>query len=220
MSRYGAAALTLGLCVAAVLFWLRGAAVPPSPAPSTTATTTAASPQKTAAADTAVASAPETAVAATTALLDTPEVRRWQQRQAFDDSVRDFFATAAALDPPQRRLRAERIAQGIDEYETLRQLSAGEASNLRLGLIQATEPDEVRRAERMEEITLRYRLDAQRREAQWAQQQAADAGFARYKERERIVVAEVMALTTIPQGLSRDEYLRRRLQAEREALGQ
>lgn len=215
MPRYGAAALTLGLLVAAVLFWFRGGS-PPSSLP--VATTTAVRAEKSPAP--AAAAVPgEPAPAATAALLDTPEVRRWQQRQAFDAAVRDFFATAATLDPAERQQRAEQIARGIDEYEALRQLSAGEASNLRLGLIQATEPDEGRRAERMAEITLRYQLAAQQREAQWAQQQAADVGFARYKERERLVVAEVMAMSAIPQGLSRDEYLRQRLQAEREALG-
>lgn len=219
MSRYGAAALTLGLLVAAALFWLRGASPLPPQSPVPQATTMAVAREKP---ETTIAvSAPaEPAPSATAALLETPEVQRWQQRQAFDASVRDFFATATTLDPAERQRRAERIEQGIADYESLRQLSAGEASNLRLGLIQASEADEGRRAERMAEVRLRYQLDAQRREAQWAQQQAADPGFARYKERERVVVAEVMALTTIPQGLSREEYLRRRLQAEREALAQ
>lgn len=219
MSRYGAAALTIGLLVAAGLFWLHGGS-PPSPPPSVPSAMPTLSASKKSDAAVVVSTPAESAPGTTAALLDTPEARRWQQRQDFDASVRDFFATAATLDPAERQRRAERIGQGIDEYEAQRQLSAGEASNLRLGLIQATEPDEGRRAERMAEMRLHYQLDAQRREAQWAQQQAADAGFARYKERERIVVAEVMALATIPQGLSRDEYLRRRLQAEREALGQ
>jgi hypothetical protein len=34
--------------------------------------------------------------------------------------------------------------------------------------------------------------------------------------REREIVAEVMGMTSIPDGLSRDEYLRRRLQQARE----
>ena len=34
----------------------------------------------------------------------------------------------------------------------------------------------------------------------------------RYKAREKAVVAEVMAMTIIPGGLTRDEYLRQRLQ--------
>jgi hypothetical protein len=42
--------------------------------------------------------------------------------------------------------------------------------------------------------------------------------FQLYKVREREIVAEVMALQSIPDGLSREEYLRRRLQAEREQL--
>lgn len=37
-----------------------------------------------------------------------------------------------------------------------------------------------------------------------------------YKQREQRVVSEVMAMTAVPGGLSRDEYLRQRLQRERE----
>ena len=53
-----------------------------------------------------------------------------------------------------------------------------------------------------------------------SQQAAAqsDPMFQLYKVRESQVVAEVMSLQTIPDGLSREEYLRRRLQAEREQL--
>ena len=62
----------------------------------------------------------------------------------------------------------------------------------------------------------RYRADAARREAAFVAQQQADPRMQRYKAREKAVVAEVMAMTTIPGGLTRDEYLRERLQRERE----
>ena len=151
------------------------------------------------------------------ALLQTPEAKAWLQRQAFEQRARRFFAGAAELDAATREGQAKALEADIDAYEQRRQLSAGEAMNLRLGLVQASEADEGRRAERMAEIITRYELDAQRREAQWQQRQNQDASFLQYKSREQIVVAEVMALGAIPGGLSRDEYLRQRLQAEREA---
>ena len=54
------------------------------------------------------------------------------------------------------------------------------------------------------------------REAAFVAQQQADPRMQRYKAREKTVVAEVMAMTIIPGGLTRDEYLRQRLQLERE----
>ena len=43
-----------------------------------------------------------------------------------------------------------------------------------------------------------------------------DARFSRYKSEEKRIVDEVMALDSIPDGLSRDQYLRQRLQEARE----
>lgn len=76
--------------------------------------------------------------------------------------------------------------------------------------------DEQQQIEQIRALRERYEADAQRRNAQAAEQ--ADPMFQLYKVRESQIVAEVMALQTIPDGLSRDEYLRRRLQAEREQL--
>jgi hypothetical protein len=46
-------------------------------------------------------------------------------------------------------------------------------------------------------------------------QHASDPRFQDYKARERAIVAEVMGLGEIPGGLTRDEYLRQRLQQAR-----
>lgn len=93
-------------------------------------------------------------------------------------------------------------------------MSAGEVFLLRAGLIRATEPDERQQAAQIRALKERYERDSRQRSAQ-AQ---SDPMFDLYKVREREIVAEVMSLQTIPGGLSRDEYLRRRLQAEREQL--
>lgn len=59
-------------------------------------------------------------------------------------------------------------------------------------------------------------MDARQRNALATAQ--SDPMFQLYKVRESQIVAETLSLQTIPNGLSRDEYLRRRLQAEREQL--
>ncbi|MGO1068295.1 hypothetical protein [Lysobacter sp. CA199] len=149
-------------------------------------------------------------------LLSTPQARSYQQRQKFHSDARDFFRVAASLGPVERERRAQTLQSRIDGYEQARELSAGESLMLRIGLIQATVPDEARQKALVQQLAQRYRADARQREQRWAEQQQNDPRFQNYKQRERIVVEEVMAMTQIPGGVTRDEYLRQRLQAERE----
>lgn len=165
-------------------------------------------------------SAPPPAPAAASvdaALLDTPEARAYLEREQFNERARRFFAETVRRDEPARAREAQWIEAAIGRYERERHLSAGEAMNLRLGLVEVSELPDAERAERMADIVLRYERDGERREAQWAAQQRGNAAFAQYKSREQAIVAEVTAMTRIPDGLSRDEYLRRRLEAERVA---
>lgn len=144
-----------------------------------------------------------------------PELQAWRSRQAFEADLHAFFRG-----PPQtgaaRQAEALRLRDELERREAARELSAGEAAMLRLGLLDAIEPDPARRqaeAEAMlEDYLVAYELRMQALAA------APDPAFAEYKARERAIVAEVMAATAIPDGLSRDAYLRQRLQQERERL--
>jgi hypothetical protein len=151
-------------------------------------------------------------------LLATPQARSYQQRQRFQNEARDFFRDASSLGPVERERRAQTLQREIDGYEQARELSAGESLMLRIGLIQATVADPSQQKAMVQQLAQRYRADAQRREQQWVDQQQHDPRFQSYKQREQIVVAEVMAMQTIPSGLTRNEYLRQRLQAERERI--
>lgn len=95
-------------------------------------------------------------------------------------------------------------------------MSAGESFLLRAGLIRAAEPDEQQQAAQLRALKERYEIDTRQRTAQGSAQ--SDPMFQLYKVRESEIVAEVMSLQTIPDGLSRDEYLRQRLQQAREQL--
>ncbi|MGO4778222.1 hypothetical protein AB4084_22410, partial [Lysobacter sp. 2RAB21] len=151
-------------------------------------------------------------------LLATPQARSYQQRQRFQNEARDFFRDASSLGPVERERRAQTLQHEIDGYEQARELSAGESLMLRIGLIQATVADPSQQKAMVQQLAQRYRADAQRREQQWVDQQQHDPRFQSYKQREQIVVAEVMAMQVIPSGLTRNEYLRQRLQAERERI--
>ncbi len=151
-----------------------------------------------------------------TQLLQRPQVRAYQTRVDFNERARTFFADEQARPTPARLAQAQALQQELDDYERAGDVSAGEALMLRIGLLRTLETDPVRQADRMAELVAQYRLHADRRNAAFVQAQQHDPAFNDYKAREARVVAEVMAMTDIPGGLERDEYLRQRLQRERE----
>lgn len=169
-----------------------------------------------AAAMTATASlASPRAGAAATPPADSPQARAWSERQAFEAQARRFFKEAASLGPVQRSEQARALTASIDRYEGSGGLSAGEALLLRSGLIKATIADPAQQAERLADLIESYRGRSDQRLAAYEAQHASDPRFQDYKARERAIVAEVMALGEIPGGLTRDEYLRQRLQQAR-----
>ena len=149
-------------------------------------------------------------------LQATPQAQEHLERQRFEADEKDFFARSASLRAVERSERADALTRQIDKYEAACGLSAGEAVLLRTALVKATVDDPARQAEQVAAIADRYRAHADRRMAAFLEQQRNDPRFQAYKAREAQVVAEVMAATTIPAGLTRDQYLRQRLQEERE----
>lgn len=150
------------------------------------------------------------------ALLGRPEVREYQARLDFQNNARRFFAEADKLDQASRRRQAQALEADIDRYQNTGELSAGETVMLRVGLIHATETDQAAQIEKISELVASYQVHAERRNAAFLQAQRNDPAFNSYKARESRIVAEVMAMKSIPGGLSRNEYLRQRLQRERE----
>ena len=149
-------------------------------------------------------------------LQATPQAQEHLERQRFEADAKDFFARSASLRAVERSERADALTRQIDKYEAACGLSAGEAVLLRTALVKATVDDPARQAEEVAAIADRYRAHADRRMAAFLEQQRNDPRFQAYKAREAQVVAEVMAAATIPAGLTRDQYLRQRLQEERE----
>jgi hypothetical protein len=145
-----------------------------------------------------------------------PRVQKFQQRERFQQEVREFFARAPALPPEERAARARDIARAITHYEAEGEIAAAEALTLRSGLIRETVTDPVEQLVAIRGLQEHYQQQGERKQAQW--EARADPELGLYKAREREIVDEVMAMTTIPDGLTRDEYLRRRLQSAREQL--
>jgi hypothetical protein len=145
-----------------------------------------------------------------------PRVQKFQQRERFQQEVREFFARAPALPPEERAARARDIARAITHYEAEGEIAAAEALTLRSGLVRETVEDPVEQIVAIRGLQQHYQQQGERKQAEW--EARADPELELYKAREREIVDEVMAMTTIPDGLTRDEYLRRRLQSAREQL--
>lgn len=145
-----------------------------------------------------------------------PRVEQFKQRERFQQEVREFFARAPALSQQEREARARAIAREITRYEAAGEITAAEALTLRSGLIRETVQDPVEQLVAMRGLQEHYKQQGERKLAEW--EARSDPELELYKAREREIVNEVMAMTTIPDGLTRDEYLRRRLQSAREQL--
>lgn len=139
-----------------------------------------------------------------------------EERVAFHARTRKFFAEAPAMPAAERAASARVIASDVDRYEGKGELAASEALLLRIALVRESVTDPAQRAQQIAEIEQAYREDTASRQAASAAQR--DPMFELYKLRESAIAANVMAMEEIPGGLSRAEYLRQRLQAERQLL--
>jgi len=137
-------------------------------------------------------------------------------RARFNEQARDFFARAQNLAEAQRLREARHLEQQLARLERAGGMSAGETFLLRTGLIQQTVTNPAERSAQIKALKERYENEARRRIAEGNVR--SDPAFESYKVRESEIVAEVSAMQTIPGGLTRDEYLRRRLQAARERI--
>ncbi|WAF87935.1 hypothetical protein NRL37_10945 [Metapseudomonas otitidis] len=146
--------------------------------------------------------------------VDPTLVDAYSKRLAFDSEYRGFFDKASQLPEAEREAEAERLRKGLEEREARGELAASESLMLQIALIQATESDPEEQKSRANALLRRYQEASEAREKALAQQPSPQ--FQRYKQDEKRIVEEVMALEAIPDGLSRNEYLRQRLQEARE----
>ncbi|WP_068828869.1 hypothetical protein [Pseudomonas sp. BMS12] len=159
------------------------------------------------------ASAPDSSPDARQQLLVSPAVQNYQARLRFAADYQDFLQKAAELDAKERQRQAKALAEEIDRREAAAELALSEALLLQLGLAQAEGGDEETQKARADQLVARYQALSQQREAQ---RKAPDARFSQYKADEKRIVDEVLSMGSIPDGLSRDQYLRQRLQEARE----
>jgi len=148
----------------------------------------------------------------------TPEARADQSRLAFERQARAFLRDAPRLDDATRMARARALSDDIGRREQNRELSGDEAMMMRVGLIQVAVKDPRERAHQVQDVINRHHEQNALRQRALLAQQRHDEKLKAYKTQEAIIVAEVLAMQSYPGGLSRDAYLRQRLQAARETI--
>lgn len=147
------------------------------------------------------------------ALLKAPAVQGYQAHLQFAADYQGFIKSAANLEQAQRQQRAAALAREIDRREAAGELALSEALLLQVGLAQAEGGDEEAQKARADALVARYQALSQAREAK---DKTPDPRFVQYKNEEKRIVDEVLSMGSIPDGLSRDQYLRQRLQEARE----
>lgn len=145
--------------------------------------------------------------------VDPARLDAYARRLAFDSGYRSFFEQASRLPDAEREAEAERLRKGLEAREAQGELAASESLMLQIALIQATVSDPQEQKNRAHALLLRYQAASESREKALAQKPSPQ--FERYKQDEKRIVEEVMAMQAIPDGLTRNEYLRQRLQEAR-----
>ncbi|GAA5525088.1 hypothetical protein Maes01_01648 [Microbulbifer aestuariivivens] len=146
---------------------------------------------------------------ALSALLQDPRVEKYLSREADKKALRSYFAGEPGA------LSDREAWELIERIENEGRVIAYEGLAIKLAWLERNSGSKAEYDERAAAIIAEYRQRAHR------QLQAYDPyrevpGFARYKEMEVEILREVQQMASFPDGLSRQEYLRQRLQTARE----
>ncbi|MGL6160558.1 hypothetical protein [Microbulbifer sp.] len=141
-------------------------------------------------------------------LLSDPRVQRYFQREKDKRSLQDYFNNSGELS-------AEESWQLIESIESEGRIMGYEAMALKLAWLERNSASKGEFDRAAGELVESYRRKSQQSAEEYDPYEDVP-GFAEYKETEAQIVREVQQMTTFPDGISKQEYLRRRLQEARE----
>lgn len=153
-----------------------------------------------------------------TAGAGTPDAATQRSREDFQRMAREFLRAAPNMSPEVRMQHAQALAREVEVRERAGQLSGNEAVLIRIGLIQAAVVDDNERVRQAQAVVDRYQKQVKENEARIAAKLQREVRQRQYKAREAEIVAEVLAMSSYPGGLSRDDYLRLRLSEAHRAI--
>lgn len=148
----------------------------------------------------------------------TPGAAKQRSHRAFQDMARKFLREAPNMSPEIRLERARALAREVEARERAGELTGEEAVLIRIGIIQAAVVDDTERVRQAQAVVDHYRAQSAQRQAAAAARVQQDARQREYKAREAEIVTEVLAMSSYPGGLSREDYLRLRLREAHRAI--
>ena len=149
------------------------------------------------------------------ALLENPETLKLANRLDFEEELHTFFAKADGLSSEERAAEAAMLEQRLADYQRKGQVSAAESLMVRIAMTKLTIEDEAAQKQALQGLIDRQNAAAQARKEEWLAKPRPE--FEAYKQQEKQIVKEVMAMDKVPAGLTRNEYLRQRLLEDRVA---
>lgn len=144
-------------------------------------------------------------------LLENSTVTQYLQRQRNKQRLNDYFSRNTAASNQEN----EAIWQLIETIEADSGMMAFEALALKLKWLERNTADQQEFDEAAKGLINAYRLKSKK--VQQAYDPYKDTpGFAEYKAEETKINAEVQQMNTFPEGKTKQQYLRERLQTARE----
>ncbi|WP_299584160.1 hypothetical protein [uncultured Microbulbifer sp.] len=143
-------------------------------------------------------------------LLDHPRVKAYLDQEQAKQALKDYFANLGNLSSKQ-------AWDAIEQVEDENRVTGYEALSLKLAWLEKNSLNEAEFKQRAEELFNIYREQAQSVISRYDPHTEVP-GFSTYKDLERSIVEEVQQMTAFPNGMSKHEYLRKRLQEARETV--
>ncbi|WP_420390990.1 hypothetical protein [Marinobacter sp.] len=143
------------------------------------------------------------------ALLENLETLELANRLDFEEELHTFFANADGLSSEERAAEAAMLERRLAEYQRKGQVSAAESLMVRIAMTKLTIEDEAAQKRALQGLIDRQNAAAQARKEEWLAKPRPE--FEAYKQQEKQIVKEVMAMEKVPAGMTRNEYLRQRL---------
>ncbi|NQD39086.1 hypothetical protein HPT27_18875 [Permianibacter sp. IMCC34836] len=146
-------------------------------------------------------------------LREHPLVRAYEAYTDFQQHSRGFFDHADQLSEQEKQAQLRQLMDGTNKYEQEGKLVPMEALVLKLAMLRYSSSGDDDYKTKAKTLIDQYKAISDAREQAWLAN--PDPKFIDYKRQENDIVNEVLAMTVIPDGLSRDEYLRQRLEQAR-----
>ena len=150
----------------------------------------------------------EIPVVSVDAVMSHPNVQRYLEREARKEKLQSYFDDIEHGD-------GEEAWRLINDIEREGGMLAYEALALKLAWLERNSADKASFDRAAGDLLETYRQRAEKSGGQYDPHRDVP-GFSEYKSMERKIVAEVQGMQHFPDGMTRDEYLRKRLQHARE----